>query len=78
LVEAQGVGEGHGFRSGGDVDTAQELVDGLKCLAVAGLVTNDAQRRGQEFKCRAGFFECLGLGADNDQQVAFAGTLRPA
>jgi hypothetical protein len=60
------------------VDAAEELVDGLECLAVAGLVAHDGQGGGEQFQDGPGLFECLGLGADDDQQVTFAGALGAA
>ena len=78
LVQAEGVGQGHRLGGGGDVDAAEQLVDGLEGLAVAGLVAHHGQGGGQQFKGRAGLFLGLGRGADHDQQVAFAGTLGAA
>ena len=38
--QAEGPGQGQGLAGGGDVDAAQELVDGLHGLAVAGRITH--------------------------------------
>ena len=60
------------------MDAAQQLVDGLQGLAVAGLVADDGQGGGEQFQDRPGGRERRGFGANHDQQVAFAGALGAA
>ena len=46
-IQAKRLGQGQGLGPGGDVDAAQQLVDGLHGLTVPGLWADPHQRGGQ-------------------------------
>ena len=66
------VGERERLRRGGDVDAAEQLVDGLEGLAVARLVADDRQGGGEELEHRHRPLPRARLGADDDEQIALA------
>ena len=78
LIESESSGEGERLSGGGDVDAAQELVDGLHRLPLAGGVADEDEGSGHRVEDGPRDFPDLRGRAAGDEEVALPGSDRAA